>query len=58
MLIITIFNILFEIGKKAGELHKSGADKQVIDAVHDIVKIAHKGISEHHDKHVLKKEEA
>ena len=31
---------------------------QVINAVHDIVNTAHKGISEHHDKHVLKKEEA
>ena len=51
----TVISILFEVGKKVIELHESGADKPILDAVHDIVHAAHGQISEHHEKHVTSK---
>lgn len=47
-----VVGVLFEIGKKVIELHDSGADKPILDAIHDIVHKTHGEVDKHHKKHV------
>ena len=47
----TVISILFEVGKKVIELHESGADKPILDAVHDILAKTHGEVSVHHENH-------
>ena len=47
----TVVGVLFEIGKKVVALHQSGADKPILDAIHDIIERAHGEVHEHHETH-------
>ena len=49
----TVMGILFEVGKKVVELHQSGADKPILDAIHDIMHKAHGEVSVHHENHLV-----
>ena len=52
----TVMGILFEVGKKVVELHQSGADKPILDAIHDIMHKAHGEVSVHHENHFVDSE--
>lgn len=51
-MLVIIMKTLFELGKMVVELHESGADKPILDAIHQIVNVAHTEIKAHHKEHV------